>query len=146
MQQRAEPIVDLMDTQQRHIGQMHIERQEDDLLVGTFVPGPAFSGVKQLFRDFEEAVDVQALHVIDELDAAIAALGLYLPWPDVPEHMAIQDVQIWSDGGMTCRLCGQSTTSANAGLQSKSPRQTKGVTKPLTTRPEKPSIGFCGRE
>jgi hypothetical protein len=88
MQQRAEQIVDLMDTQQRHIGQMQIERQEDDLLVGTFVPGPAFPSVKQLFRDFEEAVDVQALPVIDELDAAIAALGLYLRWPDLAEPIA----------------------------------------------------------
>jgi hypothetical protein len=56
MQQRAEQIVDLMDTQQRHIGQMQIECQEDDLLVGTFVPGPAFPSVKQLFRDFTVAL------------------------------------------------------------------------------------------
>ena len=134
MQQRAEPIVDLMDTQQRHIGQMQIEHQEDDLLVGTFVPGPGFPSVKRLFRDFEEAVDVQALHVIDELDAAIAALGLYLRRPDVAEPIAIQDVQIWSDGGMTCRLCGQSTTLANGERQSRAPRQTKGVAKRLTKR------------
>jgi hypothetical protein len=74
------------------------------------------------------------LHVIDELDAAIGALGLYLCWPDVPEPIVIQDVQIWSDGGITCRLCGQSTTSANAELQSRSPRQAKGVTKRRTKR------------
>jgi hypothetical protein len=76
MPQGAEKIVDLLDTQQRLIGRMRIERREEDLLVGTFVPGPGFPGVEPLFRAFEEAADLQALHVIDELDAAIAALGV----------------------------------------------------------------------
>ncbi len=134
MPQHAKPIVDLLDVQQQHIGQMRIERQEDDLLVGTFVPGPAFPSVEQLFRDFEEAVDVQALHVVDELDAAIAALGLHLRWPGTSEPMAIQDVQIWSDGAITCRLCGQSTTSAHAERQSTSRRHTMEGTKRLTPR------------
>ena len=91
---------------------MQIERHEDELIFGTFVPGPAFPSVEQLFRDFEEAVDVQALHVIDKLDAAITALGLHLHWPSVSESIDVQDVQIWSDGSITCRLCGKSATPA----------------------------------
>jgi len=88
MQKHAKHIVDLVDAKQRQIGQMQIERQEDDLLVGTFVSGPAFPSVEQLFRDFEEAVDVQALHVIDELDDAIAILGLRLPGP-IPRNTSL---------------------------------------------------------
>jgi hypothetical protein len=118
MQLHAEQIVDLVDAEQRQIGQIRIERQEEDLIFGTFIPGPAFPGFEQLFREFEEAVDLQALHVIDELDAAIAMLGLHLRCPDIMEPIAIQDVQIWSNGGITCRLCGQSAPPTDAKLQS----------------------------
>ena len=117
-------IVALVDTEQRQIGQMRIERQEEDLLWGTFVPGPAFPSVEQLFHEFEAAVEVQALHVIETLDAAIAALGLHLQWPDTREPIAVQDVQIWSDGTITCRLCEQSVASAKAAPQTKALRQT----------------------
>jgi hypothetical protein len=134
MPQGAEQIVDLLDTKQRLIGQMRIERREGDLLVGTFVPGPAFPSIEPLFRAFEEAVDVQALHLIDELDAAIGALGLRLRWLDAPEPMAIRDVQIWSDGDISCRLCGQPVASANTEFQSMSRRQTVEATDRRTTR------------
>ncbi|MGH8065006.1 MAG: hypothetical protein ACRERE_07140 [Candidatus Entotheonellia bacterium] len=134
MLERTEQIVDLLDTQQRQIGQMRIERQEEDLLIGTFVPGPAFPSVEPLFRAFEAAADVQALHVIDELDAAIEALGLRLRWPEAPESMAIDDVQIWSDGGISCRLCGQPGASANAEFSSMSRRHAVETTNRLTTR------------
>jgi hypothetical protein len=120
--------VELVDAEQRHIGQMRIERQEEDLLYGTFMPGPAFPNVEQLFREFEAAVEVQALPVIETLDAAIAALGLHLQWPDAREPIAVQDVQIWSDGSITCRLCEQSVASAKAALQTKSLRQTAEAT------------------
>ena len=112
--------VEIIDTEQRQLGRMRIERQEEDLLYGTFVPGPAFPGVEQLFHEFEAAVEVQALHVIETLDAAIAALGLHLQWPDAREPIAIQDVQIWSDGSITCRLCKQSVASAKMAQQTKS--------------------------
>ncbi len=116
MQLRAEQTVDLLDAQKRQMGQIRIERQENDLLFGLFVPGPAFSNVEKLFHDFEEAVDAQALHVVDELDVAIAGLGLYLYGSGVSEPIDIQDVQIWRDGGITCRLCGWSAAPTNAKL------------------------------
>ena len=72
MQLHVKQIVDLVDAEQRQIGQMRIERHEDDLILGKFVPGPAFPNVQQLFRDFEEAVEVQALHVINQLDANVS--------------------------------------------------------------------------
>ena len=124
MSQYVGHSLDLMDTEQRQLGQMRIERQEEDLLYGTFVPGPVFPSVEPLFHEFEAAVEVQALHVIETLDAAIAALGLHLQWPDAREPIAVQDVQIWSDGTITCRLCEQSVASAKAATQTQSLRQT----------------------
>ena len=124
--------VNLVDTEQRQLGQMQIERQEEDLLYGTFVPGPAFPSVEQLFHEFEAAVEVQALHLVETLDAAIAALGLHLQWPDVREPIAVQDVQIWSDGTITCQLCKQPVPSAKAAPQTKSSRQAAEATNRLT--------------
>jgi hypothetical protein len=40
-----------------------------------FTPGGAFADGEHVFRKFEEAVNFQALRQIDELDAAIGALG-----------------------------------------------------------------------
>ena len=97
-------MLELVDTHHQPFGHMQMVRQEGTLLFGTFQPGVAFSRVAQLFRDFEAAVEVQALHAIETLDAAIAALGLHLHDPVSLEAIAITDVQIWSDGGMTCRL------------------------------------------
>jgi hypothetical protein len=116
--------VKLIDIEQRQIGQMRVERQEEDLLYGTFVPGPAFPNVEHLFHEFEAAVEVQALHVIANLDATIAALDLHLQWPDAREPIAVQDVQIWSDGTITCRLCEQPIAAAKAAPHAKSSCQT----------------------
>lgn len=104
MQLGAEHIMELVDADQQQLGQVQIVRHEAALLFGTFQPGAAFRRVAQLFRDFEAAVDVQALHAIETLDTTIAALGLHLRDPVTLESLAIMDVQIWSDGGMTCRL------------------------------------------
>lgn len=101
----SEQRVYLIDAQQRQIGQITIERNEDNLIFGKFVPGSDFSVVKRLFQDFEEAANLQALSVVDELDTEIAALGLHLRTPDGSQRIKIYDVQIWSDGDMTCKLC-----------------------------------------
>jgi hypothetical protein len=62
------------------------------------------TAVERLFEEFEEAVNLQALRLVDELDTEIAALGLYLRTPDGLQRMEIHDVQIWSDGDVTCQL------------------------------------------
>ena len=120
--------LDLMDTEQRQLGQMRIERQEEDLLYGTFMPGLAFPSVEQLFHEFEAAVEVQALHVIEPLDAAIAALGLHLQRSNAREPIVVQDVQIWSDGTITCRLCEAPVASVKVTSQAQSSRQTAEAT------------------
>ncbi|MFN8494793.1 MAG: hypothetical protein U0350_44735 [Caldilineaceae bacterium] len=94
----------LLDAKQRWIGELEIEQIVDNLISGLFVPGPDFPAVAEIFQKFEEAVNVQALSVVDNLDAEIARLGLRLCLPDKIECVAIHDVQIWSDGNITCRL------------------------------------------
>jgi hypothetical protein len=85
-------------------GWMTLESHEEPLLQGVFVPGPDFLRVSPLFRQFEEAVNEQALSTVNRLDAAISALGLVLSSPDGSEQTPVYDVQIWTDGGISCRL------------------------------------------
>jgi hypothetical protein len=106
----------LLDAHQRQVGKMVVERNEDTLLFGRFTPGTAYADVQHLFREFEDAVNCQALPQIDKLDAAIDGLGLHLRSADGSRQLAIKDVQIWSDGGITCRLLAQASTEENGTL------------------------------
>jgi hypothetical protein len=59
---------------------------KDSRSLSSPLAGPAFAAVERLFRAFEEAVNAQALGVVDKLDIAIGRLGLRLcgrPWPVV---------------------------------------------------------------
>ena len=94
----------LIDAQQREIGQVTIECNKGNLILGKFVPGSDFSAVKDLFQYFEEAVNLQALSVVDELDIEITSLGLRLCSPNGSPPIEIHDVQIWSDGSITFRF------------------------------------------
>lgn len=104
MQLQAQQIVSLVNTEKRLLGQVVIERSEDGRCFGSFTPRPAFSVVQPLFRDFEEAVNLQALRLVDELDKAIRALGLHLCLPDGSQRLAVDDVQIWSDGKISFKV------------------------------------------
>ena len=61
MQLPSEQIVQLIDQQGRQVGRIEIERREEHLIFGRFVPAPAFSTMQHLFQKFEEAVDAQTL-------------------------------------------------------------------------------------
>ncbi len=110
MQLQSEQVIQLIDRQGHPIGQIEIERREENLIFGRFVPDSAFSTMQHLFQEFEEAVDAQALSAVDELDTAIAALGLHLRTPEGSQRMEAHDVQIWSNGNITCRV--ESTTES----------------------------------
>src|SRR5690242_12398846 len=116
MSTQTESRFQIVDSRQRHVGDIAIERSEGSLVFGKFAPERAFSEVEQLFREFEEAANLQALHRIDELDAAIAALGLHLRSLDGAQELAIRDVQIWSDGAITCRLLDSALYEVNGRL------------------------------
>ena len=106
MQLQAKQTVDLVTAEKRSLGQVVIERSEEGCCFGSFTPRSAFSAVQPLFRDFEEAVNLQALSIVDELDAAIRALGLHICLPDGSQPVAVEDVQIWSDGRISFRIAG----------------------------------------
>lgn len=103
----------LIDDKQRSVGKVRIDSQVDQLLTGEFVSGTTFSLVEELFHQFEEAVDVQALGIVDQLDKQIAALGLQLYSPEHGQSIKIHDVQIWRDGGFSCRLLIEPTWTVN---------------------------------
>jgi hypothetical protein len=117
MTQQAEVRFHLLDAHQRQVGEMVIERSEEKLLFGKFIPDRAFADVADLFREFEEAVNLQALRKVDELDTAIGALGLFLRSPDGSQELAIRDVQIWSEGSITCRLIGPALSQVNGSME-----------------------------
>jgi hypothetical protein len=118
MQPSAEPVFYLVDAQDCPIGEITVENREGNLLLGRFVPGPAYTAVENLFRAFEEAVNSQALKLVDELDVAIAALKLQLGSSDGKERFELSDVQIWSDGGFSCRLANPALLTRNGAVQS----------------------------
>src|SRR5258708_5330073 len=94
----------LVDGQNRPVGRITVEQQDADLLCGRFHADAGFAAVEPLFRAFEEAVNSQALSLVDELDRTIASMGFQLQPAGGEPTVPISDVQIWSDGGVSCRL------------------------------------------
>lgn len=113
MQLQTKQTVDLVTAEKRLLGQVVIERSEGECFLGSFAPRSAFAVVQPLFRDFEEAVSLQALSVVDELDKAIRALGLHICLSDGSQPVAVEDVQIWSDGRISFKV--DSPTAAHLG-------------------------------
>ena len=93
----------LRDGQNRHLGDVSIDRIEGDLVFGGFTPGPDYAGVQSLFAEYVETANQQLLHLIGELDEAISRLGLRLDSPDGAELPSICDVQI-GEGVINFRL------------------------------------------
>src|SRR5438132_140665 len=115
----AEQTLDLVDAQERRLGQISIERSEGLVVFGRWTPGPDFGEVASLFRDFEAAADSQALSVVDQIERSIAALVLRLQSPNSSESVEVRDVQSWSDGGVTFRPCAPAGNGRN-GAQTRS--------------------------
>jgi len=110
--ENGDPL-ELVDAQNRILGQIAIERADAELVCGSFAPSPSFAAVETLFRDYEEAVNVQSLAAVDELDAQIARLGLSVVLRTGP-RINISDVQIWSDGAISFRPVGQGASLVQA--------------------------------
>ena len=119
MELQVEQVVQLVDRQGQQLGQIEIERREENLIFGRFIPALAFSTVQPLFAEFEDAVNLQALSVIDELDTALAALGLHLQTPGDLQRIEAHDVQIWSDGSITCRVGNAALSAKDKALESR---------------------------
>jgi|SRR5579863_4678532 hypothetical protein len=106
MKLQDEHTLQLIDAQQHTLGRIAVERADQGLVTGEFIRDPGFSTIEQLFLDYEEAVNLQALTVVDRLDAQIVSLGLRAVLPE-GRQVPLQDVQIWSDGAITFRSLGQ---------------------------------------
>jgi hypothetical protein len=107
--------LELVNAQNESLGQIAVERAENGLVTGAFAASPFFVAVEQIFRDYEEAVNLQSLSVVDELDRQIALLGLGVALPDGP-RVDVEDVQIWSDGAISFRPVGQGVSILKARL------------------------------
>jgi hypothetical protein len=118
MNLHANQRIQLIDKHGRVLGHVKLEGSGGDLITGTFEPGPEYASVGDLFGRFEEAADSQALAAVEEMDKAIATLGLSLSLPDGSQRQIVHDVQIWSDGGFSCRpsVAGESSVNGTVNL------------------------------
>lgn len=92
----------LSDARGTVLGTVAVEEVCGDALLGAFVPGPGFAAFAELFRRFDEHVEAGALAVLPGIESEIAALGLCVS--RAGEDAAPADVvQIYSDGGFSCR-------------------------------------------
>jgi hypothetical protein len=105
--------LNMVDPDGRVVGRITLEEQEGDLLCGRFQPEVAFATAAPLFQAFEKAVNAQALSVVDELDRGIDALGFAVTLAGSAQALPIKDLQIWSDGGVSCRLVDSKQNSLN---------------------------------
>lgn len=84
------------------LGAIAVDRVDGGAVLGTFRPMTGFETVAALFREFEEHVEAAALAVLPNIERRIAALGLRVGRAGEPA-VATDDVQIYSDGGFSCR-------------------------------------------
>jgi hypothetical protein len=96
-------MLQLLDGQDQPLGQVIVERLEEDLVFGHFIPAAGYGHVRPLFDKYVAAANEQVLGVVGELDEAISALGLHLASSEGGDIPAIHDVQI-ADGGINFRV------------------------------------------
>ena len=104
MQFHAGQALDLVDSRQRLLGTVQVDSVKGTLVSGRFGAGAGFAEVAELFHRFDEAVDAQALVIVDKLDRGIAALGLQLRIPGSTVSECVHDVQIYADRNFSCRV------------------------------------------
>jgi hypothetical protein len=92
----------LSDARGTVLGTVAVEDVCGDAILGAFVPGPGFAAFVELFRRFDEHVEAGALAVLPGIESEIAALGLCVARAgEAPVPADV--VQIYSDGGFSCR-------------------------------------------
>jgi len=96
--------VEITDSLGRRLGTFVIDEQRDRLLLGAVIRGPDYPSVEPLFLEFEEIANDQILSLLDSAQEPIEKLGIRLSSADGARQWPVHDVQIWSDGGMSCRL------------------------------------------
>lgn len=97
-------VLGVSDAAGRDLGMVEVESITDGLVVGEFIPGPDYNQVEPVFREFAEMVEAFSLHHIDRAADAIGRIGVTIRAHPTRPPVAVHDVQIYSDGGFSCRL------------------------------------------
>jgi len=86
------------------LGTVSIDDIEDGRISGEFASSPGFAAVESIFRFFTEVVEQQSFSYLDQVESEIARLGITICWKGHSDAHAVHDVQIYTDGGFSCRL------------------------------------------
>lgn len=97
-------ILGVSDQLGRELGSVEVESISDGLVLGEFVPGPDYPAVEAVFRTFAEMVEMNSLHFVGEAAEAINQIGVTIRAHPSRPPIAVWDVQIYPDGGFSCRL------------------------------------------
>jgi len=104
--------VRLVDAQGRCLGSVSIERIEGDRVFGQLVADLDFTAVRQVFQEFEDAVNNQLFAEADRLSREIDELGLRLASVDGSEALQLGDVQLMNGSDLSCRVPNLGLTQA----------------------------------
>ncbi len=94
-------VTDALD---RSLGHVRVESVEGDFLMGEFTPGPDYGEVEPIFTRFSEMVEQFSLSFLDQIESKIAELGIRVSSKTSTRPTFVDSVQIYSDGGFSCRL------------------------------------------
>jgi hypothetical protein len=107
----------LYDKSGRRLGSVRVDGVRSNTLTGTFTEAPMFATVSNVFRRFEELVESNALAVLPDAEKEIAELGLVIR---ADSDLPVSDVQIYSDGGFSCRVSVDPSRNGSAAVKSES--------------------------
>src|SRR3954451_4714129 len=97
-------VLGVADALGRDLGSVAVESVHEGLIIGEFTPGPDYPAVEPVFREFSQMVEDFTLSLIDEAAAAIDRLGVTVRADASRPPVPVWDVQIYPDGGFSCRL------------------------------------------
>lgn len=87
----------LLDNSGTTIGEIFVTA-ENGVVLGNFLPTPAFSIYESLFRSYEQAANDQLFVEVDRLEVEIDSLGFYVIDPCGGMKRSITDLQIMEAG------------------------------------------------
>jgi hypothetical protein len=92
------------------LGKVHIQRVEENLVLGRIENGPDFHIYSKLFREHELAVNQQLFSIVDELERTIDAYGWYIYLNESNERLEVYDIQVMNECDLSLRVRRQSQT------------------------------------
>ncbi len=94
----------LTDPTGRRLGGVSISRIEGDRVHGRFAAFDQFDAVREIFEEFEEAVNEQLFHEAERLSGQIDELRLFLTSDEPRETLELVDTQIMNGVDFSCRV------------------------------------------